>query len=55
MRVAMLALWVALLLPAPLRADEFDERIEVEPGGLLEVDLDLGVRLGGEVPPPSFD
>ncbi|MEE9607001.1 MAG: DUF4097 family beta strand repeat-containing protein [Myxococcota bacterium] len=42
MRVAMLALWVALLLPAPLRADEFDERIEVEPGGLLEVDLDLG-------------
>ena len=42
---AILAL--AVLLPAAARGQDLDERVAVEPGGTLQVDLDLG----DEIPP----
>ena len=45
MRVAI-GLWLlAALLAGRVLADDMDERIPVEPGGRLEVDLDLGQGL----------
>ena len=39
---ALVALCSGALLAAPVRGDVLERRIPVEPGGLLEVDLDLG-------------
>ncbi len=43
-RLALLV-WLSTLAALPVRADDLDERIPVEPGGTLEVDLDLGEGL----------
>ncbi len=44
--VAMLALYT--LVPTLASADDLDQRVFVKPGGLLQVDLDLGEDIGPE-------
>ena len=43
--LALALLSLLLLTPAPALAEDLDERLAVQPGGLLQVDLDLGEDL----------
>ena len=44
-RAALAAVLALLVLAAPVRAEDLDERVPAAPGGVLEVDLDLGEGL----------